>query len=100
MPDCDQFIANGWHDLGLTSSEGMGETPLKWSEVKSYSEIMALDLQPFEAETIVNMSKTYIRFKHEATENRGVLSPYQPEITREHLIKRVVHLEDKTKPFD
>ena len=98
FPECDQFIASCWHDLGLTSSEGMGENPVKWSEVKSYADLMQLELSPFETESIVNMSKAYIRFKHEATEFRGVQSPYSPEITKEDQIKRVEHFERKIKP--
>lgn len=76
----------------------MGESPVKWSEVKSYTDLMQLELSPFEAESIVNMSKAYIRFKHEATEHRGVQSPYAPEITKEDQIKRVEHFERKIKP--
>lgn len=76
----------------------MGETPISWTEVKSYSDIMQLELSPFESESLVNMSKAYIRFKHEATENRALVSPYQPEIKKEHLINRFKYFEDKTKP--
>lgn len=78
----------------------MGESPINWTEVDSYNKLTDAQLTPFEADAIVMMSKAYIRFKHESTETRGTLSPYQPEITKQDLVARVSHFESKTKPFN
>lgn len=96
-PDADQFICQMWHELGLASKTGMGETVISWTEIDSYSRIKHLDIEPWEADCLVMMSREYLNFKHQASESRHVLSPYQPVITKDDLIKRVSHFEKTTE---
>ena len=95
-PDADHFICQMWHELGLAGKTGMGETTLSWTEIDSYSRLKQLDIEPWEAECLVMMSRDYLNYKHLASENRHYLSPYQPTVTREHLINRVAHFEKTT----
>lgn len=72
----------------MTSRNGAGEHALTWSEMKAYSDAMKLDFEPWEYELLRGMSNTYLAFKVQATENRPLRSPYDPQVTRRDLINR------------
>lgn len=47
-------------ELGPASSNGMGLSPISWEELRAYQWQLGIQLTPWEARTIVQVSKDYI----------------------------------------
>ena len=50
-----------WEELGLSSSNGMGNIPLSFTEILAYSHILSGALREFEVSAIRKMSERYCR---------------------------------------
>lgn len=85
MPHADEFIVSCWHELGLCSSGGYGLNSLTFQEVKAYSDLV-VELTPFEATSIVKMSKAYVGEQSLASKDKSretCLLEEDPELYRE-----------------
>ncbi len=76
MPIADESIIKYWFELGLCLNGGYGDSPLTYSEVKSYSDLVA-DLSPFESVSLVKMSAAYASEKAQATNDINRPSPHE-----------------------
>lgn len=76
MPAADTLLITAWQELGLFDSGGMGQAPLKWSEIKFYSDQSGRKLSSWESRQVRSMSEAYCSFAHLA-ENRLCQPPYR-----------------------
>lgn len=67
-------------DAGPVLHTGMGPAPLSWSEIVTWQQATGVDLSPWEAQTLRNLSAEYIAAGHEA-EEADAPAPYSPAPT-------------------
>ncbi len=65
-------------EVGPTGSNGMGATPITWTEIDAYCRRGGIDLAPWEARLIRRLSAEYVSEAHKATEN-FYPAPWWPE---------------------
>lgn len=76
LPECDSFIANAWHEMGMCLSGGYGSVPLPYTEIKAYSDSVA-ELDSFEVSIIAKMSRLYVSEKSAATAEVSRPAPHE-----------------------
>lgn len=62
MPDVGyaEYVLRMLIDIGISSSNGMGLAPISWTEIKSWDEVTRGSLRPWEAETIMELSRHFV----------------------------------------
>lgn len=88
MPIPDVLIVEAFFDCGMSQQTGMGELPISWQEIKSYSDASGINLTSWEARMVRLMSKEYLSFKSESEKYQTLSAPYEPELTEEDLYNR------------
>jgi len=89
LPDlgCVRYIADYWDKAGRAINGGMGRIPLNWQELGAMQNLLGIRLRPWEAECIVEMSRTYCA--NAASSDRHDPAPYSPtDDERELAIER------------
>jgi hypothetical protein len=54
--------------VGICTSGMNGPVALNWSELKSYCQLTQTELEPWECETLIELSRSYVSFYHKAKE--------------------------------
>lgn len=76
MPPVDaEYIVSYWQDLGLCGAGAMGAAPLSASEIDAWARLGAVELEPWEFNTLRQMSQHYISSLHES-ESPDALPPF------------------------
>lgn len=58
------MIVNAFQSLGMCLSGGMGANPLTWSEIDSFCRRSTFDLEDWQCETVINMSRNYLAWRN------------------------------------
>jgi len=68
MPDPGElvYIINWLFEAGPVKYSSMGASPLDWVEIKAWSDIVGIELQPNEATALRQLSATYLSQKQKA----------------------------------
>lgn len=59
MPNADIFLVEAFNMSGVYESNGMGITPLTWSSIDGFCNRSTYDLEGWQAEIIIDMSRIY-----------------------------------------
>lgn len=59
MPSADSLIVKWFYQMGKLSSDGMSLKGFSFSELKAFNDLYQLDLDPWESEQLIMMSRTY-----------------------------------------
>jgi hypothetical protein len=60
LPDCPSEQLVKWlFEIGPVMSSGMGPMPITWSELKAWQELTGTELEPWEARTLVALSREF-----------------------------------------
>lgn len=60
VPDCAAHILDALFEVGPVKPGGMGAAPLGFSDLADWSALVGIDLTPWEARTIVALSRLYL----------------------------------------
>jgi hypothetical protein len=71
-------------EIGITESNGMGSAPLSWRELSEWQRNTAVDLAPWEARLIRQLSVAYVNESRRA-ESETCPPPWQAEVTQREL---------------
>lgn len=71
-------------EMGLTEAAGMGSVPLSWREIAAWQENTCVQLEPWEARLIRNLSKAYLAEGHRA-ESENCPPPWRAPVTQREL---------------
>lgn len=71
-------------EMGITESNGMGPSPLSWATIEGWQRITAVDLAPWEARLLRQMSLAYIAEGRKA-EAENCPPPWRAEVTPREL---------------
>ena len=66
MPKADPLIVQWFHKLGRGLSDGMGLTPITFTELNSFPQVLNLNITPWECEQLITMSREYCGMIHKA----------------------------------
>jgi len=75
LPDADNHIVSAFHMLGVYSSNGMGQVPVSWSDVHGFCQSSTYDLEGWQAETLIDMSRIYCSWIHKG-KDANCFSPW------------------------
>ena len=76
MPPCDaDYLIAWWHDLGLCSAGAMGAVSLSAVEIAAWARLSAVELEPWEFNSLRSMSQNYVNSLHES-ESPNAPPPY------------------------
>lgn len=70
-----EYILGYLFEMGPTIPGSMGASPLTFSEIEAWQRVVAIDLQPFEAQLIRRLSVEYFGQSHAST-RRDCPAPY------------------------
>lgn len=77
------------HQAGTVNSGAMGGfSALAWTELRAWSQLCGIELQPWEAETIMLLSRTYASMFAEAADPHCP-APYTPEVIEAEAVEAV-----------
>lgn len=76
LPEIEQFISKCFSLIGYYLSGGMGATPLTWSEIESFTNKSGYQLNGWECEQLLSMSRSYCGFLEKA-KKPSCLPPYR-----------------------
>ena len=79
-----EYLVNHWQKCGMYEHGMSGSSPLSWQELEAYSNQTQSNLDCWESEQIINMSKSYVSFSRNADE-LDCLAPFSPELTEEQI---------------
>lgn len=71
-------------EIGITETTGMGPAPLTWREIDAWCRRTRVDLPPWEARVIRQLSLAYIAEGRRA-ENESCPPPWRAEVTQREL---------------
>lgn len=60
------YITDWLMEIGPLASTGMGPAPLGWAEIRAWQDSVGIELDPWEARTIRQLSKEFLTTMHEA----------------------------------
>lgn len=63
------YLLSELQNAGLAKSGANGIEPLSWTELKAYVDLTDSALQPWECEAMIEVSRTYVRSYHAASDN-------------------------------
>lgn len=69
-------------EVGLTGTNGMGPTPLSWIEIDAWQRLTCLELMPWEARLLRQLSTAYVAEGLRA-EAENCLPPWRATVTAE-----------------
>ena len=69
------YLVRYLSEIGFCGSNGMGASPLQFQEIAAWAALMGLELTPFEARAIREMSVAYVYESRSAGE-KGAFAPY------------------------
>lgn len=75
MPDIDEYIKKCFELLGRCLNIGMGHIYLTWKELEAFTNKSCYDLNGWESEQIIMMSRNYCNFLQKA-KDPNCSSPY------------------------
>ena len=75
LPHADSYLIKCFDLMGQCSTNGMGATALTWSDVESFSNRSGYDLNGWESEQIIMMSRKYCSMYQQSKE-LGYPPPY------------------------
>lgn len=65
LPDADSYLINCLNMLDVCKS-GESLTPLNWTDIKNFCEQSGFDLNGWQSEQVINMSRAFCFFYHKA----------------------------------
>ena len=77
-----EYLVSHWQKCGICQSGMSGAIPVTWQELDAYCRLSGSDVDGWEAEQIINMSKAYVAMSRKA-DDISCSSPYSPELTEE-----------------
>jgi len=83
-PNPAPHITDRLIEIGLTQAAGMGAVPLSWLEINAWCHRTAVDLEPWEARLIRELSKVYLA-EGRAAESETCPPPWRAPVTRREL---------------
>jgi hypothetical protein len=66
-------------ELGFASGGGMSIAPLTFTEIKNWSDLTGTKLSIFEAESLFNLTRVYVRQRFDS-EDVNCPTPFSPEV--------------------
>lgn len=66
IPDADPYLVDCWNRLGRCESIGYGAMSLKWSEIDAFCNRSGRDLEPWQCDLLIDMSRDYCNALREA----------------------------------
>lgn len=80
MPDAGiaDYLLQELFLIGICSSGANGPVPLTWSELKSYTELASVEFDPWECETLIELSRAYVSGLL-AARDANMPPPYLPD---------------------
>ena len=91
-----QYILGYLFEMGPTMPGAMGAGPLTFSEIEAWQRVVAIDLQPFEAQLIRRLSVEYFGQSHASTK-RDCPAPYGGDVRSKTSTKK--ELDRKMRQF-
>jgi len=73
-----EYLVAHLFEFGPTVAAGMGSAPVGAGELESWSRLTGISLSPWEARTLLRLSREYLGESHRATE-QNCPAPWQPE---------------------
>lgn len=88
MPEVnDGFYLFGWlNKLGLANYGFNGVVPLTSIDVQSWAAMSKRDVNPWEFETLINLSRQYCA-QMSASSKKGCEAPFEAEITQDDMMR-------------
>lgn len=83
-PNAAPHIISRLVEIGLTESNGMGQSPLSWREIVAWQSATGTTLPPWEARLIRSLSTTYLAEGRRA-EAETCPPPWRAEVTQREL---------------
>lgn len=103
FPKVDSYLIEAFKESGVCLDGVNGATSLTWDEIESFSEKSTFDLNRYDSELIIMMSRDYCSFSIKARET-NCSSPYESKESISAMRKRVNDqingLEDVIKRAD
>ena len=87
LPPCNEYLAKCFTLAGMCNTGGMGVTALDWQDIKAFSEQSSYELNGWESEMVIMMSRVYCGFSHEAKE-LSCTAPYNQAASNEDAMQR------------
>jgi hypothetical protein len=80
LPDAGnaEYLLNHLMSVGICSSGTHSQTPLTWLELKSYNELSGANLDSWECETLIELSRAYVSTLS-AARQPDMPPPYVPD---------------------
>lgn len=91
MPECDaEYLIAYFYEVGPVTSGNMGESSLTHTELRSWMNNTGIELESWEARTMIRLSKEYLSESHKATKPHSP-APWAdaPYITSHLMAKRL-----------
>jgi len=88
MPEVDNYLVNCFYLSGVYLTNGMGITPLTWVEINSFTNVSGYDLNNWEAEQLILMSREYCNMSHKANDDIDCPPPFDLTFSDGDALKR------------
>lgn len=77
FPNIDgmEYLLHHCKQIGFTSSNGMGLSPVSYQEIEAYCGLTGLEFTPEEVNVIIEMSRNYV--KYVTDKNPNAIAPFK-----------------------
>ena len=84
-----EYLLEYLFDLGISHSDGYGQNPIKYTEIKAYCDLVSIDLSPFEVKTIRELSVAYCNQASISTK-KDAFAPYtKKELSKDEVSNKL-----------
>lgn len=85
-PNPAPYLTDWLFEIGPSSANGMGESPIGFTEMVAWQSLMAIEIQHWEARILRRLSRDFVGMRHDARE-RHCPAPYDP-VTEDRAMRR------------
>ena len=78
LPDTENsgYLLDTMHKIGAYKTSGMGGiSPIDWLDIDAFNRVMSFEIEPWEAETIMQLSRKYVD-GHQGGQQPNGIAPY------------------------
>jgi len=103
--ECGEYILDLLNRCGMVSQGAGGITSISWQEIKAFKELSGEDIDWWEADVLMSLSRAYVGMYHRAsdanmpppyeTDDEDLLQAHKKEQTR--LLKQAIRASVKEK---
>lgn len=79
------YLVNWLMEVGPVGSGGMGPVPIGWADIQTWQTLTAVDLDPWEARTLVRLSRDFVA-EMERAKDPACTAPHSTGLTNEQAV--------------